>query len=120
LHDKSHGEAFLWVVTHRFPEQGLFILDEPEAALSPTRQLALLVRMHQLLTRGSQLIVATHSPLVLAYPGARIYCLDRDGIHLTRYQDTEHYAVTRAFLQDHDAMLKRLFADAEETRDDES
>lgn len=122
LHEKSHGEAFLWVVTHRFRDQSLFILDEPEAALSPTRQLALLARMRQLVARGSQLIIATHSPLVLAYPGARIYSLDRDGIHRTRYQDTEHYAVTRAFLQDHEATLKRLFADADaaETPDDES
>jgi predicted ATPase len=119
LHEKSHGEAFLWVMTNRFRDQSLFILDEPEAALSPTRQLALLARMRQLVTRGSQLIIATHSPLVLAYPRARIYSLDRDGIHLTRYQDTEHYAVTRAFLQDHEAMLTRLFEDADQAREDE-
>lgn len=117
LHEKSHGEAFLWVMNHRFRDRGLFILDEPEAALSPTRQLALLARMRQLVERGSQLIIATHSPLVLAYPRARIYQLDRDGIHLTRYQDTEHYAVTRAFLQNPGAMLERLFADASRDTD---
>lgn len=122
LHEKSHGEAFLWVINHRFRETGLFILDEPESALSPTRQLALLARMRQLVTGGSQLIIATHSPLLLAYPGARIYSLGRDGIQLTAYRDTEHYAVTRAFLQDPEAMLRRLFmeVDATEASDDDA
>ncbi len=119
LHEKSHGEAFLWVMNHRFRERSLLVLDEPEAALSPTRQLALLARMEQLVKGGCQLIIATHSPLLLAYPRARIYSLDRDGIHLTRYRDTEHYAVTRAFLQDPDAMLKRLFAEPPPSTDDE-
>lgn len=110
LHAKSHGEAFLWVINNRFRDGGLFILDEPEAALSPTRQLALLARMHQLVNAGSQLIISTHSPILLAYPGATIFLLDRDGIASVRYQDTEHYAVTKAFLQDPNTMLQRLFA----------
>ena len=113
LHAKSHGESFLWVINNRFRDRSLFILDEPEAALSPTRQLALLARMHQLIAGGSQFIISTHSPMLLAYPNAKILVLDRDGITATRYQDTEHYAVTKSFLQDPDATLKRLFADAQ-------
>ena len=113
LHEMSHGEAFLWVAVNKFSDHGLFILDEPEAALSPQRQLALLVRIHQLVTAGSQFIISTHSPLLLAYPGARILLLDRSGIHPTRYEDTEHYAVTRAFLQDPAGRLRKLFAEAE-------
>jgi len=113
LHAKSHGESFLWVINNRFRDRSLFILDEPEAALSPTRQLALLARMRQLVTGGSQFIISTHSPLILAYPDAKILVLDRDGITPTRYQDTEHYAVTKSFLQDPAAMLKRLFEEGE-------
>ena len=112
LHEKSHGESFLWVINNRFRDRGLFILDEPEAALSPTRQLALLARMHPLVTAGSQLIISTHSPILLAYPKATIIQLDREGMGRVRYQDTEHYAVTRAFLQDPDGMLRRLFEDS--------
>ncbi|MBI3921177.1 MAG: AAA family ATPase [Armatimonadetes bacterium] len=109
LHDKSHGEAFLWVAMNRFHSNGLYILDEPESALSPQRQLALLGRMYQLVRGGSQFIVSTHSPILMAYPGARILLLDRDGISEIHYKDTEHYAVTRAFLQDPERMLKKLF-----------
>lgn len=113
LHEMSHGEAFLWVATNRFREGGLFILDEPESALSPQRQLALLVRMRQLVDGGSQIIVSTHSPILLAYPGATIYLLDRGGIARTRYEDTEHYAVTRSFLQDPAGRIRQLFAEAD-------
>lgn len=119
LHEMSHGEAFLWVAVNKFHEGGLFILDEPEAALSPQRQLALMIRMHQLAKAGSQLIISTHSPILLAYPGASIFLLDRDGIHRTRYEDTEHYAVTRAFLQDPVGRLEKLFAEADEVQRDE-
>ena len=114
LHEMSHGEAFLWVAANKFRDGGLFILDEPEAALSPQRQLALLIRIHQLVQTGSQFVISTHSPLLLAYPKARIFLLDRTGIHETRYEDTEHYAVTRAFLQDPAGRLRKLFADAED------
>lgn len=114
LHEMSHGEAFLWVAVNKFRASGLFILDEPEAALSPQRQLALLVRLHQLVRGGSQFIISTHSPILLAYPNATIFLLDGDGIHPTRYEDTEHYAVTRAFLQDPEARLRQLFDVAEE------
>jgi predicted ATPase len=111
LHDKSHGEAFLWVVMNRFRDNGLFILDEPESALSPQRQLALLGRMNQLVRTGSQFIVSTHSPILMAYPGARILSLDATGIEEVQYKETEHYAVTRSFLQNPEAILKQLFAD---------
>jgi predicted ATPase len=114
LHEMSHGEAFLWVTLNKFRDGGLFLLDEPEAALSPSRQLALLARIHQLVQAGSQFIVSTHSPILLAYPGATIFLLDQTGIHSVRYQDTEHYAVTKSFLQDPDAALRRLFAQVDE------
>jgi predicted ATPase len=81
LHEQSHGESFLALITHRFGRDGLYILDEPEAALSPTRQLTLLSRMHALVEQGSQFITATHAPIVIAYPGATIYSV-RNARHL--------------------------------------
>ncbi|HKO47510.1 MAG TPA: AAA family ATPase [Polyangiaceae bacterium] len=113
MHEMSHGEAFLWLSLNRFRDGGLFILDEPEAALSPQRQLALLARIHQLVLKGSQFVVSTHSPILMAYPGAKIFLLDKTGIHDVRYEDTEHYAVTKAFLQDPAGMLHRIFEDVE-------
>ena len=118
LHEKSHGEAFLWVVLNRFGPNGLYILDEPEAALSPQRQLALLGRLHQLVRDGSQFIVSTHSPILMAYPDARIFSLDRDGIEQVRYVDTEHYCITRAFLQDPTRMLSDIFEQIDAGGDD--
>lgn len=114
LHEMSHGEAFLWVAVNKFTEGGLYILDEPEAALSPQRQLALLVRIHQLAEGGSQFVVATHSPILLAYPEATIFLLDPSGIRAVRYEETEHYAITRAFLQDPAVRMRQLFAEGEE------
>lgn len=108
LHDQSHGESFMSLVTHRFSGDGLYLLDEPEAALSPSRQLALLVRMHELVRAGSQFIIATHSPILLGAPDAEIFMLGEDGITPTRYEDTEHYIVTRRFLEDRQGMLRRL------------
>ena len=111
LHEQSHGESFLSLVKHRFGPDGLYILDEPEAALSPSRQLALLRRMHDLVEDGSQLIVATHAPIVMAYPGATIYLLDARGITKVAYEETEHVSLTRDFLQDRERYLARLFED---------
>ena len=113
LHEQSHGESFLALMLHRFGGHGLYILDEPEAALSPTRQLAVLRCMHQLVKDDSQFIIATHSPILTAYPGARIFLLGGHGFAQVRYEETEHYAVTRAFLADPGRMLKRLFAEDE-------
>ncbi|RYZ41560.1 MAG: ATP-binding cassette domain-containing protein [Myxococcaceae bacterium] len=110
LHEQSHGESFMALVTNRFFANGLYILDEPEAALSPQRQLALLRSMDQLARRqGSQFIIATHSPIVLAYPHARIYQLTPEGISPVLYEETEHYALTRDFLLNRERYLKRLF-----------
>jgi predicted ATPase len=111
IHEKSHGEAFLWVATHRFAGNGLYLLDEPESALSPSRQLAFLRRMHDLVAEGSQFIVSTHSPILMAYPGACIYGLGVHGIARVAYEDTEHYEVTRDFLLHRDRMLHRLLND---------
>lgn len=109
LHEQSHGESFLALMLHRFGGKGLYLLDEPEAALSPTRQLAVLSRMHQLVEDSSQFIIATHSPILLAYPGAWIYQIDSTGISRVNYEDTEHYAVTKAFLNNPEKMLDELF-----------
>jgi predicted ATPase len=109
LHEQSHGESFLALVKHRFGSDGLYFLDEPEAALSPSRQLALLGRMHELVKGGSQFIVATHSPIVLAYPGASIYKLSENGISRVKYEETEHVTLTRDFLNHKDHFLKTLF-----------
>lgn len=116
LHEKSHGEAFLWLAMNRFRNFGLYLLDEPEAALSPQRQLAFLGRMHQLVRGGSQFVISTHSPILMAYPEAKILLLDRDGIRETRYEDTEHYAVTKMFLSDPARMLRDILGEI----DDES
>jgi len=113
LHEQSHGESFLALMLHRFGGKGLYILDEPEAALSPARQLAVLRRIHQLVQDDSQFIIATHSPILMAYPGAKILLLDASGFNEVRYEDTEHYAVTREFLANPGRMLEQLFADDE-------
>ncbi len=111
LHEQSHGESFITLVTERFYGEGFYVLDEPEAALSPTRQLALLVRMHELITSHSQFVIATHSPILLAYPDARILSLEEDGIREVNYEETDHYAVTRRFLQDHRGMTRELLGE---------
>lgn len=113
LHEQSHGESFLTLVMERFRGRGLYLLDEPEAALSPSRQLALLVRLHQLVRAASQFIIATHSPLLMAYPGATIFSLESGAIRQVAYTDTDHYAVTRRFMNDHSAVLGELLADEE-------
>ena len=111
LHEQSHGESFISLVVNRFSGNGLYILDEPEAALSPTRQLTLLARMNQLCKSKSQFIIATHSPIILAYPDAQIYQVTNTGLELTKYEDTEHYAITKSFLLNPERMLNELFKD---------
>jgi predicted ATPase len=111
LHEQSHGESFLSLVLNRFRENGLYILDEPEAALSLRGSLALMRRMHELTATGSQFIVSTHSPILLGYPGARIFVLSEEGIGETSYEDTEQYDLTRSFLDDRGRFLHHLFAD---------
>ena len=109
LHEQSHGESFLNLFMNRFRGQGFYILDEPEAALSPSRQLAFLVRLHQLATNGSQFIIATHSPLIMAYPNALIYQVSEKGIARAKYEDTEHHCLTKRFLNDPKRYLNELF-----------
>lgn len=108
LHKQSHGESFLSLMTKRFQAQGLYILDEPEAALSPQRQLAVLSRLHDLVMQGSQFIIATHSPILMAYPDASIFQCNKEGISPVAYEDTEHFLVMRDFLANPQRMLKEL------------
>ena len=113
FHSKSHGEAFLALFEHRF-EDGLFILDEPEAALSPQRQLAFLRVLHSLTApRIAQFIIATHSPLILTFPGATVLSLDDGVIRQVDYRDTEHFRLTRDFLEAPDRFFRYLFDDAD-------
>ncbi|HYE67116.1 MAG TPA: AAA family ATPase [Anaerovoracaceae bacterium] len=110
LHEQSHGESFMSLILNRFRGNGIYILDEPEAALSPSRQLALLCRIHELVNKGSQFIIATHSPILMAYPEADIYLADYDQkITLTEYKETEHYKLTRDFINHPEQMLTYLF-----------
>jgi predicted ATPase len=96
---------------HKFKGQGLYLLDEPEAALSPNRQLAALSAIHGLVQSQSQFIIATHSPILLAYPNARILLFDGTGVTEVAYEDTEHYAVTRDFLNHHPRRIAQLLDD---------
>jgi len=110
LHNQSHGESFLALIKNRFGPDGLYILDEPEAALSPSRQLTLLARIHELAHRGrSQFLIATHSPIVLAYPHATIYQLSESGIGRVAYEETEHFFLTREFLLNRERFFRELF-----------
>ena len=111
LHEQSHGESFLALIQNRFGPGGLYILDEPQAA-SPPLVSSPSIRMHELVAQGSQFIIATHAPIVLAYPGATIYQLDKDGITSVRYDETEHVSLTRDFLNDRDRFLRRILAQA--------
>jgi len=108
LHQQSHGEAFLTLMLHRFTGNGLYLFDEPEAALSPQRQLTFLAALHDLVLRGGQFLIATHSPLIMAYPDAQILHFTAAGIAPIAYEDTEHFKVTRAFLNRRELMLKEL------------
>lgn len=111
FHARSHGEAFLALFEHRF-EDGLFLLDEPEAALSPQRQLAFLRILYELTaSRAAQLVIATHSPMLLTFPGATVLSLDGGAIRAVRYDETEHFQLTRAFLEAPGRFYQHLFAE---------
>ena len=111
LHQQSHGESFLALLEHRFHGNALYILDEPEAALSPSRQMSMLVRMRDLIRQNAQFIIATHSPILMAYPGAKILQVSKDGLETIAYEDTEHFQITRSFLNRHELMIEQLFED---------
>jgi predicted ATPase len=120
LHGQSHGESFLALFAHRF-DRGLYILDEPEAALSPRRQLSFLKIIHDLASAGgAQFLIASHSPILLAYPGATLLSLDGGSIQPVRYEETDHYTLTRSFLEAPARFFTHLFAadgDGEEKGD---
>ena len=108
LHNQSHGESFFALLENRFHGHGLYVLDEPEAALSPSRQMSMLTRMHDLIAEKSQFIIATHSPILMAYPDAWIYQIGPKGLDRVAYEDTEHFQVTRDFLNRPEMMLDVL------------
>jgi len=107
LHKQSHGEAFMTLMQERFSGNGVYILDEPEAALSPTRQMAMLTRIHDLVQKDAQFIIATHSPIIMSYPNAIIYNVDDDFKEIS-YKDTEHHVVMRKFMNRPEEMLSLL------------
>jgi len=114
LHTRSHGESFMAVLLNKLKGNGIYLFDEPEAALSPNRQMAALSAIHQLVEDSSQFVIATHSPILLSYPHAKIIQFDRSGISEVAYEDTEHYAVTRDFLNNYPRRLEQLLGDDEE------
>jgi len=108
LHDQSHGESFLALIQSQFTEKGLYILDEPEAALSPQRQLTLLILIHDLAQRGAQFFIATHSPILLGMPEASILSFDNGKISEVKYEDTESYKITELFINNKESLLNNL------------
>lgn len=111
LHEQSHGESFLALMENRFLGNGIYLLDEPESALSPSRLMTLLVHIHELVQQKSQFIIATHSPILITYPGAEILELSEEGIRSVGYRETDHYQLTRRFLEDPERMLHYLLDD---------
>jgi predicted ATPase len=111
LHTQSHGESFMAVLLNKLVGNGIYLLDEPEAALSPNRQLAALSAIHQLVEDSSQFVIATHSPILLSYPHAKIIQFDNSGVSEVAFEDTEHFAVTRDFLNNYSNRLDRLLRD---------
>lgn len=115
LHHQSHGESFLSLFLNRFSGKGIYILDEPEAALSPARLLAFMRVIYQLVSSGnSQFIIATHSPILLGYPNASIFSFDSNEIERVQYEDTEHYQITKGFLNRKERYLEELFLNDED------
>ncbi len=108
LHEQSHGESFLALFFNRFGGKGLYILDEPEAALSSERQLAFIARMHELVGCDSQFIIATHSPIIMSYPQASIYQINERGMQKTDYEDTEQYQFMKAYINNYKKFLHEL------------
>ena len=108
LHEQSHGESFLSLMQNRFFGRGLYMLDEPEAALSPTRLMTMLILLRDLTARDSQFLISTHSPILMAYPDAQIYEITESGIRLTPYTQTASYVLTKRFLTDPQSILETL------------
>jgi predicted ATPase len=114
LHAQSHGESFFSLLLHKFTRSGLFLLDEPEAALSPQRQLAFLVLIHDTLRRykDAQFLISTHSPVLLGYPGAQIFSFDDGHLHEIDYEDTAPLQIVRRFVNDRDSFVQELFEES--------
>jgi predicted ATPase len=112
LHEVSHGESFLALAIHRFHAGGLYVLDEPEAALSPTGCLALVRRFNELANEGAQFIIATHSPIVMSFPGALIYLVGESGPAPVSWENVDHVRVMREFLNDPAIVLQELLGEA--------
>lgn len=108
LHEQSHGEAFFATFMNKFKGNGLYILDEPEAALSPMRQMAMISRIHDLANLQSQFIIATHSPIIMGYPGAMILQISNKGMEVVEYEKTEHYIIMKEFINNRKKMLEVL------------
>lgn len=108
LHHQSHGESFMTLIQNRFRGNGVYLLDEPEAALSPSRLMALIIEINNLVEQGSQFIIATHSPILMAFPNAQIFEITDKGINSVDYKDTEHYIITQQFLNKPEHMLEQL------------
>ncbi|HEY4830849.1 MAG TPA: AAA family ATPase [Solirubrobacteraceae bacterium] len=111
LHEQSHGEGFLALMIHRFGADGFYLLDEPEAALSTQNCLTCLRRIHELVQQGSQFVISTHSPIILAYPDATIYRCTDSGLEPTEYEDAEPVRLTTSFLSSRERFLERLLGD---------
>lgn len=107
-HERSHGESFLKLVQKQFRPESIYLLDEPEAALSPQRQLTLLTEIAGCAKEGSQFLIATHSPILLGLPGAEILSFDGGAIRPCTYEETESYQITKMFLEHRDLLLHRL------------
>ncbi len=114
LHAQSHGEAFMSLLLHRLEANSLYIMDEPEAALSPSRQMAFLARIHELVGEQCQFVIATHSPIILSYPHAKILEFSDQGVRAQAYKDTDHYLLTRDFLNSPERFLHHLFRNQED------
>lgn len=110
LHEQSHGESFLTLINNRFRGNGLYLLDEPEAALSPQRQLSLLIKINELVNNNSQFIIATHSPILLGIDDACIYSFDSETVNQITYEETESYNITKLFIENRKLLLKRLYS----------
>ena len=110
LHKKSHGESFLTIINEYFNSNGLFFLDEPEAALSPQRQMTLLLKIAESVKKNSQFFIVTHSPVLLTLPGAEILSFDNDTLHKIEYEETESYRISEMFINHREQILKRLLS----------
>ena len=108
LHKKSHGESFMQLVENRFSGNGLYILDEPEAALSPMRLMRLMCYIQELVEKNSQFIISTHSPILLTFPGAEVLEITEEGIRPVNYKDTEHFLITKRFMDAPEKMIESL------------